>query len=135
MRKITDQNGKILYEAKAASGRAVSSETDCILTDMLTTAAAEGSANALSAVGANVAGKTGTVGMEGGGNRDAWTVAYTPKLAVAVWMGFDEPDADHVMPDWAGGSSYPCLLYTSASSMFSMPRPASITSTRSVSSS
>ncbi len=113
VRKITDQNGKILYEAKAASRRAVSNETACILTDMLTTAASEGSANALSAVGANVAGKTGTVGMEGSGNRDAWTVAYTPKLAVTVWMGFDEPDADHVMPDWAGGSSYPARLCAS----------------------
>ena len=100
----------MLYEAPQAEERAVSAETACLVTDMLRTAAAEGSANALSAVGTNVAGKTGTVDMESGGNRDIWTVAYTPKLAVAVWMGFDEPDAEHALPDWAGGSSYPARL-------------------------
>ena len=110
VRKIVSSDGEVLYEAPQAEERAVSAETACMLTDMLRTAAAEGSANALSAVGANVAGKTGTVDMESGGNRDAWTVAYTPKLAVAVWMGFDEPDAEHSLPDWAGGSSYPARL-------------------------
>ena len=113
VRKITDRDGKVLYEADNPGTRSVSAETACMITDMLKTAAAGGSANALSAVGANVAGKTGTVGMKGGGNRDAWTVAYTPKLAVAVWMGFDEPDSEHVMPDWAGGSSYPARLCAS----------------------
>ena len=107
VRKIVSSDGRVLYEAPQTEERAVSAETACMLTDMLRTAAAEGSANALSAVGTNVAGKTGTVDMESGGNRDAWTVAYTPKLAVAVWMGFDEPDAEHSLPDWAGGSSYP----------------------------
>ena len=110
VRKIVASDGEVLYEAPQADTRAVSPETACLVTDMLRTAASEGSANALSAVGANVAGKTGTVDMEGGGNRDIWTVAYTPKLAVAVWMGFDEPDAGHALPDWAGGSSYPARL-------------------------
>ena len=110
VRKIVSSDGRVLYEAPQAEGQAVSAETACMLTDMLRTAASEGSANALSAVGTNVAGKTGTVDMASGGNRDAWTVAYTPKLAVAVWMGFDEPDAEHSLPDWAGGSSYPARL-------------------------
>ena len=33
------------------------------------------------------AGKTGTTN----GNKDAWYVGYTPKLAAAVWVGFDTP--------------------------------------------
>ena len=110
VRKIVDRNGKVLYQAEVPAERTVSAETACIITDMLTTAASQGSANALSAVNASVAGKTGTVGMEDGGNRDAWTAAYTPKLAVTVWMGFDDPDSEHAMPDWAGGSSYPARL-------------------------
>ena len=113
VRKIVSSDGKVLYESPQSSESAVSAETASILTDMLRTAASEGSANALSAVGANVAGKTGTVDMESGGNRDAWTVAYTPRLAVAVWMGFDEPDSEHSLPDWAGGSSYPARLCAS----------------------
>ena len=110
VRRIVASDGEVLYEAAQAEARAVSAETACLVTDMLRTAASEGSANALSAVGTNVAGKTGTVDMASGGNRDIWTVAYTPKLAVAVWMGFDEPDAEHALPDWAGGSSYPARL-------------------------
>ena len=100
----------MLYEAAPTGEAAVSPQTAFLLTDMLKTAAATGSAKALSAAGVPVAGKTGTVGEAGGGNRDIWTVACTPELSVAVWMGFDEPDASHAMPDYAGGSSYPAQL-------------------------
>ncbi len=109
IRRIESADGEVLYEAREEFQRAVTPETAYMLTDMLTTAATEGSAKALSAVNARVAAKTGTVGMDGG-NRDAWTVAYTPRLAVAVWMGFDEPDREHAIPDWAGGSSFPAQL-------------------------
>ncbi|HIU34098.1 MAG TPA: PBP1A family penicillin-binding protein [Candidatus Pullichristensenella excrementigallinarum] len=110
IREIRDASGEIVYRADAAKRRALSAEAAYLVTDMLRTAAETGSAKALSGVNADVAAKTGTVGMEGSGNRDAWTVAYTPKLAVAVWMGFDQPDASHKLPDWAGGSSYPAQL-------------------------
>lgn len=110
IRRITDSRGRLLYEAPAASEAAVSAQTAFLVTDMLKTAGATGSAKALSAAGVPIAGKTGTVGEAGGGNRDIWTVACTPELAVAVWMGFDEPDASHALPDYAGGSSYPAQL-------------------------
>ena len=110
IRRITDSNGKLLYEAGIPDERAVSSQTAFLVTDMLQTAATSGSAKALASVGVPVAGKTGTVGEAEGGNRDIWTVAYAPELAVAVWMGYDSPDADHAMPDYAGGSSYPARL-------------------------
>jgi len=74
---------------------------------MLQTAASQGSAKALSSLNIPVMAKTGTVGEAGGGNRDIWTAAYTPDISVAVWMGFDRPDSGRVLPDSAGGSSYP----------------------------
>ena len=110
VRRITDERGKILYEAKPVRERAVSPQTAFLVTDMLKTAAQSGSASALSSAGMPVMGKTGTVGESSGGNRDIWTVAAVPEMAVAVWMGFDEPSPEHALPDWAGGSSYPAQL-------------------------
>ena len=46
VRKIVSSDGRVLYEAPQAEGQAVSAETACMLTDMLRTAASEGSANA-----------------------------------------------------------------------------------------
>ncbi len=110
IRRITDRHGRVLYEAQPAGKTAVSEQTAFLITDMLKTAATTGSAKALSSAGIPVAGKTGTVGEAGGGNRDIWTVACTPEISTAVWMGFDEPDANHALPDYAGGSSYPAQL-------------------------
>lgn len=110
IRRITNNRGSVIYEAPHMKEAAVSPETAFLITDMLKTAASEGSAKALSSAGVPVMGKTGTVGEAGGGNRDIWTVGCTPELAVAVWMGFDEPDSEHALPDFAGGSSYPARL-------------------------
>ena len=82
-----------------------------------------------------VAGKTGTVSEPTGGTRDIWTIGYTPELAVAVWMGFDEPDEAHALPSSAGGSGYParlCASFLSASadslSGSDFPRPKEVRS-------
>ena len=85
----------------------------CMITDMLKTAAAEGSAKALSAAGIPVAGKTGTVEGSDSGTRDIWTAAYTPEIAVTVWMGFDSPDNEHMLSSSEGGSGYPARLCAS----------------------
>ena len=110
IRRIEDADGRVLYRYEAEQARAVTPETAYMITDMLKTAAAKGSAKALSACGFPVAGKTGTVSESAGGTRDVWTVAYTPETAVSVWMGFDNPDADHAMPAWEGGSGYPARM-------------------------
>ncbi len=110
IRSIEDNEGRLVYEAEVKGARAVSPETAYMLTDMLKTAAGSGSARALSACGVPVAGKTGTVAENGGGTRDIWTVAYTPDIAVSVWMGYDSPDEAHRLPSDQGGSGYPARL-------------------------
>ena len=110
IRSIEDADGNLVYRAAPVMERAVSAETAYMITDMLRTAAATGSAKALSACGFPVAAKTGTVAQGNQGTRDIWTVAYTPRTAVSVWMGFDEPDAQHALPASAGGSGYPARL-------------------------
>lgn len=110
IRRVTDASGKLIYEHTAPNHRAVKESTAFLLSDMLKTAASSGSAKALAACGMPVAGKTGTVGEVGGGNRDIWTAAYTPDIAVCVWMGFDQSSSVHALSDSDGGSGYPARL-------------------------
>ena len=109
IREIRASDGRTVYRAQAVEARAVQASTAYMLTDMLKTAARTGSARALKASGLPVAGKTGTVSEADGGTRDVWTAAYTPELAVVVWMGFDRPDA-HAMAASEGGSGCPARL-------------------------
>ena len=110
IRRITSASGKLLYEAETPDTRVIRETSAFLLTDMLKTAATSGSAKALASAGMPVAAKTGTVSEAAGGTRDIWTAAYTPEVAVTVWMGFDQPDAEHALPDSAGGSGQPARL-------------------------
>lgn len=107
---IEDAEGRILYRAEAPADRAVRPSTAYMLTDMLKTAATTGSAKALSSVGIPVAAKTGTVSDSDGSTRDIWTSAYTPDLAITVWMGYDAPDREHQLSSSEGGSGYPARM-------------------------
>lgn len=110
VRTIKDMEGNVIYNASSPAQRAVKSSTAYMITDMLKTAATSGSAKALKKCNMCVAGKTGTVSETSGGTRDIWTIAYTPEIAVSVWMGFDNPDSDHSLPAYAGGSGLPAEL-------------------------
>ena len=110
IRQIVDGDGNAVYTAPGKAERAVSPETAYMVTDMLKTAAKSGSAKALSSCGLPVAGKTGTVAEGDKGTRDIWTVAYTPDVAVSVWMGYDNPGDGHSLPASEGGSGYPARL-------------------------
>ena len=48
--------------------------------------------------------------MVGGGNRDAWMNAYTADLSVCVWMGYDQPDDAHRLPNSVSGGTNPASL-------------------------
>ena len=110
IRRIEDSDGNVVYQSEDADQRAVGAGTAYMVTDMLKTAASRGSARALSECGFPVAGKTGTVADPSGGTRDIWTAAYTPELAVSVWMGYDNPGGGHLLPETEGGSGYPARL-------------------------
>jgi penicillin-binding protein 1A len=105
IRLIKDRYGNTVYEHAAEEVRAVSAQSAYMLTDMLKTAAQSGTAKALSNVPFPVAGKTGTAGLPNGDTSDAWTVAYTPEVAVAVWMGLDS-NANGGMAASVSGGGY-----------------------------
>lgn len=108
--RITDQSGKVVYQHQDGGTRVLSAQSAYLMTSMLQTVTSSGTGSRLSSAGVQVAGKTGTVNMQGGGNRDVWMAAYTAKLSTAVWMGFDEPDAKHVLQSRVSGGTNPASL-------------------------
>ncbi len=84
--KITDEHGAVLYEKQQNEARVFSEETCFLVGDMLRSAVKEGTARRLACLPFAVSAKTGT-GEAGGGNIDAYTVAYTAEDVVGVWLG------------------------------------------------
>jgi 1A family penicillin-binding protein len=107
IRRVEDQDGRVLYQAQESSTRAVSDVTAFLMTTMLADVVNAGTGNRARALGFKLpaAGKTGTTNDF----KDAWFIGYTPKLATGVWVGFDEPRtilpngfaADVAVPMWA----------------------------------
>lgn len=86
--KVTDINGKKLFEHNKKEGPKVLSEDVAfiishILLDNSARAAAFGARSALTITGKNVSVKTGTTDEK----RDNWTFGYTPSYVVGVWVG------------------------------------------------
>ena len=108
--RITDQNGVVVYQHQDAGTRVLSPQSAYLMTHLLQTVVSSGTGTRLNSVGVPVAGKTGTVNMTGGGNRDAWMSAYTADLSTTVWMGYDEPDESHRLPNSVSGGTNPASL-------------------------
>lgn len=86
--KVTDKDGKVLFEKKKREGKQVLSEETAfiishILLDNNARSAAFGSSSLLNIPGKTVSVKTGTTDEK----RDNWTIGYTPSYVVGVWVG------------------------------------------------
>lgn len=108
--RITDRNGVVVYQHQDQGNRVLTPQNAYLLTDLMQTVIATGTGTRLNSAGVQVAGKTGTVNMVGGGNRDAWMSAYTADLSVCVWMGYDEPDDAHRLSNSVSGGTNPASL-------------------------
>ncbi len=85
--KITDQNGKVLWEHKINKKPVMSEQSAYLLTSCLTDAATSGTGSAAKVSGHQTAGKTGTTSD----NKDAWFAGYTKHYVGVVWVGYDTP--------------------------------------------
>ncbi len=90
VKKIVDQQGKIIYEAKKEQMPAIPYETAFLMTQMLRAGLTEplGTTQALWAYdifngGTEFGGKTGT----SSNHSDAWFVGVSPKLVAGAWVG------------------------------------------------
>ena len=110
--RIEDANGKILYQHQTQGRKVLSEQTAYLMTSLLQTVTASGTGAKLSGAGTPVAGKTGTVNMVGGGNRDIWMAAYNSDISTAFWMGFDQPDTRHKLQSWVSGGDFTAAMAT-----------------------
>ncbi len=86
--KVTDQTGKVLDETKDEKGDqvldpAIAFQISDILADNVARSTEFGIRSLLNIGGHTVAAKTGTTSDY----KDAWTLGFTPSVAVGVWVG------------------------------------------------
>lgn len=88
---ISNKFNEQIFAATVKSKRVQSSEASFIMSDILSdnTARAPTFGNNLTITGRKVAVKTGSTDN----NHDAWTIGYTPSLAIGVWVGNNENTA------------------------------------------
>ena len=99
IKQIKNSDDEVKYEHKKNGIEVMSEETSYQMTDMMRNVVESGTGKK-AAISRPVAGKTGTTqsGIKGNSsNRDVWFVGYTPELTAAVWMGYDKPDAKHLL--------------------------------------
>lgn len=101
-------DGQVLYEHADAGERVMKSGTAFIIGDMLRSAAAFGTASALSELALPIAAKTGTNLDENGGVRDVWTAAFSGEYTAVCWMGTDSA-ALGALPAGSTGGNSACL--------------------------
>lgn len=86
--KVTDSAGRVLEENRPKPERVLDENTAYIITDMLTGVLKKGGTapDVYNSIERPAAGKTGTTENY----KDAWFIGYTPDLAAAVYVGYDE---------------------------------------------
>lgn len=89
IRRVTDADGKLLYQSQGRAQQAISPESAFLMSSMLADVVNAGTAVKVRQAGFTLpaAGKTGTTNDY----VDAWFVGYTPHLVTGVWVGFDQP--------------------------------------------
>jgi penicillin-binding protein 1A len=107
--RITDRDGKVVYQRAAKATPSVDAKQVGVLNAALKTVVERGTGTA-AAIGRPVAGKTGTT--ENYGN--AWFIGYVPQLSTAVWVG--RPEGDVPMTNVHGvrvtGGSFPARIFS-----------------------
>lgn len=104
IQKITDSNGKVIYEHQLNPSTAFSEQTAYLMTDMMRTVITSGTATDLMKKFKHY-GKVPIVGKTGStqDDADAWFMGYTPDITLGVWAGYELPI--HKLSKQTGGTN------------------------------
>ncbi len=97
-------NDRQVYKKIEKKTRVFGADTAYLTTDMLKTAAKNGTAKKLRELAFDIAAKTGTAGTKEK-NTDAYTISYTTRDVIGVWLG----NADNLAIEHTGGG-LPCSI-------------------------
>jgi len=106
--RITDKEGKVIYEADPEIVEGVlTEEVSWLLTDVLKSVVSSGTGSKAKFGGWDVAGKTGTTNAR----KDVWFAGFTNRYVCTVWIGCDQPTPMTGASVW--GSTYCAPMWKS----------------------
>lgn len=110
--KIDNKLGQEIFRANGDSRQAISQGGAFLISDILSDSAARAPifGASLNVSGHTAAVKTGTTDE----NRDAWTIGYTPSLAIGVWVGNND---NSVMANGGSGMAGPIWRETMSAAL------------------
>ncbi len=109
---LLDAKGACSTANAVVPKRALSANESATIAQILQGVVTSGTGRAAQVPGWAIAGKTGTTENEG----DAWFVGFTPKLTVAVWVGYPtrlQPMLTEFHGQPVVGGTYPALIFKS----------------------
>jgi penicillin-binding protein 1A len=110
--EITNAKGRVVDDGGQTSKQVLSRRSAAMVNTLLQEVIQQGTGRRAALPGFPAAGKTGTTDNYG----DAWFVGYTPKLVVAVWVGYRNelrPMMTEFDGDPVAGGTYPALIWKS----------------------
>ncbi|NHM32675.1 transglycosylase domain-containing protein [Neobacillus terrae] len=108
--KIVGPTGNILAEHDSETTKVTSKSVANEMTSMLMNVVETGTGRRAHIPGYDIAGKTGSTQLpynDINGTKDQWMVGYTPNLVGAIWIGFDQTDRNHYLPNNSSGNVVP----------------------------
>lgn len=105
--KITNQQNTIIYNRLLSETNVYDTDTPYLMTDILKYSVKNGTSKKLSKFNFDVAGKTGTVAVKGTNyNTDAYSLAYTTKNTMSVWLGDYSMQKEYYLEGKNNGGTY-----------------------------